>query len=199
MLATATANSDWPIVVLVLAGTFLITAIAIFWGYKHQGKKIAALAASLGGTAVVRFIKGSYCRVDLDKKEGRVILIPASKYTPPTLEIKIMTQPLFRLIISEEGRIAKKLAKVGMLKDVQIGVPDFDDRYIIKAKDKVQTINYFQGSEIRAAVDELFQSGYKTIRFDKNFIVADNVKYKKESLEPHNINSAITALEKLVH
>lgn len=197
MVETVSASSEWLVTALILSGTLLVTAIAVVWAQKHLGKKIKALAAALGGEAVLHVLKTSYCRLDLSGKEGRIVLIPAGKYTPATLQLKIMQQPLFQFMIYKQGRMTKGFAKLGLVKDVQIGVPDFDDRYIIKAKDQVQTVNYFQNAEKRATVDELFRLGYETIRFDKTSLTADNAKYKKPDLEPERVRAAIAALDSL--
>lgn len=185
-------------IALVVGSLALIFLVAVFHS-RYQKKKLEELAGKLGGKVVSGFLRQGYCSFDAGGYEGRITLIPAGKHSPAIFRIALITPASLELIISKENWATKKLSKIGFMKDVKTSIPEFDDKYLLKAKNETQTVNLFQDANRRQAVEDIFRQGFQNIKIDQAETYAEKPNYKKVDLEQALIKEVTANLSTIIN
>jgi hypothetical protein len=85
---------------------------------------------------------------------------PGGRSSPPIITMCLYTPTPFDLTIYREGTMQKIGKKMGVISEIQIGVPDFDDRYIIQTNSYLHAETFLSDRTIRDTIDFFFTSGY---------------------------------------
>lgn len=189
-------NKHW-LVILTIPGVIFLALFIAHIKLREFRKKLEPLADALGGEVTNKFLQDAYLRLHHEGVEMRVGLISGSKNSPPYLTLKQMTSFGFGLTISEENIATRKLGSWGILKDIKIGDPVFDDKYLIRSSDAMRTQNFLLDHGRRQAIEDFFNKGFTIIAADKEWFVARKPHYKDEDLEPDRIRSGLELLRKI--
>lgn len=189
--------NDNEIVFLILGATFFLTFVGVVVAVKWHRKKLAALARTLGGeVAGSRFGMG-HCRLSVEGIEGRVELVPAGKNTPPRLRLSLMSPLVFSLDVRKTYFGSRALEKLGLVHDVKLGDPAFDEKYVVNSNDEMRAQNFLADDNKRAAVERLLDAGYECVNSDKKRLLVSKPNYAPADLTPERIGEMFALLSKL--
>lgn len=122
-----------------------------------------------------------------------VMLAPASEGSGEHLQISVYKETSLRLRLYRESYFSQIGKKIGLLREVEINDPLFDEKYLIFSNQPKLAINYLQSREVKDAINELFC---------RNFggLVIDGRKMTIQRSLSHEIapSSLLAALQKLI-
>ncbi len=125
----------------------------------------------------------------------KVILIPASRNSPATLDIYCYLNCLFKLSIYHEGKILRILKKFGLYREVETGDMEFDKKYFISTNNEMAVRNFLMDYKNKEIIDRFMFSGFDAVGFRKKYI---NIKKQNYSLEEDlKLDNVLDLLEKL--
>ena len=183
---------------LIFPAVVTIAALLLWWSHKKRQAHLARLAASLGGETVTAFMADAYVRLSSGAGEVRIKLMPGSDDDPPILELRSLSPLGFSLSITKESRATRALERWGILKEVKIGDPLFDDQYLLQGSDPARVLSFLQGRGRREAVDYFFRNGFRSIQANPDGVFAQKPKYQNSDLEPLLIQAHLEQLGKLI-
>jgi len=156
--------------VLVAFGMVFLILKSVTKGIKEKFETIAnSINAELKPSPFgVPQIQGNY-----EGSPFRIKYEHGSKGSPSRIRIEILQKPPFELSLRTESADTKISKKIGLAKEMQIGVPDFDEQFFIKSNDKVRCQSYLGDSKVRETIKSIFERGGH-IRFTK-----DKVEFSK--------------------
>jgi len=96
-----------------------------------------------------------------------------SQGSPSRIRIEVLQKPPFELSLRRESADTKISKKIGIAKEMQIGIPDFDEQFFIQTNDKIRCQGYLGDSKIRETIKSIFERG-GYIRFTR-----DKVEFSK--------------------
>ncbi len=182
---------------LLIAAGIIIPVLVMYVVFRMMRKKLKPLAEALGGETIVSFLEGPYVRLLDYGGEVRIGIRSGSQNSPPYLILKQMTPLGFDLTISKENIATRKLGKWGILKDLKIGDPLFDDRYFVRSGDAIRAQNFLQDQARREVVDYFFNNEFTELRADKKGVTIRKAGYGDEDLDPEIIRSHLDQIRKL--
>ena len=81
------------------------------------------------------------------------------------MRVRILKVPGFELSL----RDMKHTNKLGRLEEPQIGVPDFDDQFLIRTNDEARCVSYLSNGENRDCIKRIYGQGWRA-EFGKKWI-----------------------------
>lgn len=177
--------------------SFILPLLITYLVLRSMGKKLKPIAAALGGELIVSLWRGTFVRLNIYGGETRIQIRSGGQNSPPYLEIKQYAPVGFKLTISEENIATKKLSKWGLIKDVKVGEPFFDDKYLVRSNEEMKAQNYLQDSERREAVEYFFSNRFDQMQIDGDSVMVRMPRYKAEDLDPDLVGSHLEKLQKL--
>jgi hypothetical protein len=144
---------------------FLFTTVGIGITYANYAS-VRASFAQLFSTIDSPQIQGILPPVLIGKFRNhsiRVNATPGGKNQPPSMHILIYRPTSFILNIQREGFWQKLGKAAGILEEIEIGIQDFDDRYLIRTGDRQLAENFLSSRMARDDIDELFTLGFTGI------------------------------------
>jgi len=178
------------LLVAMNAGVFFL----LWWLNQRRRKKLESLASQLGGEAVSGFLADAYVRLGQGPDEVRIKLIPGGKNQPNHLELQLRNPLGFDLSISRENLATRALERWGLLKEVKIGDPVFDEQYLIRSNDPAQAMMFLQGPGRREAVDYFFLQGFTALQAGTYGLVVRKPRYREPDLELGTIRAHLEQL-----
>jgi len=188
-----------PIINIVLLFVAMNAAafFLLWWLSQRRRKKLESLASRLGGEVVSVFLAGAYVRLGQGPDEVWIKLIPGGKNQPNYLELQCRSPLGFNLSISRENRATRALERWGLLKEVKIGAPGFDEQYLILSNDPAQAMMFLQGPGRREAVDYFFRQGFTALLAGKEAVAVRKPRYREADLELGTIRAHLEQLGRL--
>ena len=104
--------------------------------------------------------------------EVRVEATVPSKNTPPHVLLKFFKPSSFIFSVSRQGTVTRLLKNVGFLKQITVGDPEFDQEYLLRAKDEMTARMIFSDGNVRDAIRAVFDAGYSHLYSRKGKLVA---------------------------
>ncbi|MDQ7826120.1 MAG: hypothetical protein RDV48_25180 [Candidatus Eremiobacteraeota bacterium] len=149
---------------------FLLFALAVF----AAGYTLSALTSLSAKSFLTRIapllespqIQGLSPARIMGKFEGYSLSIEISKQgrnQPLFITVTLFTATPFSMKISPEGGLQKLGKDCRLLSEVEIGEPDFDERYLIETAARQKVANALSPQATRDIVDGLFHVGYSCI------------------------------------
>jgi hypothetical protein len=185
------------ILILAIPGTIAFVLLLVWAGMKMLSKKLAPLADAFGTDIRISFLLGPHIRVYSDGAETSVCIRSGSKNSPPYLILKRMRPIGFKLHLSKENVATRGLEKLGLLRDIKVGDPVFDDNYLIRSNEAVKAQNYLLYPNHREAIEFFFQEGFRSVLFDKESLTVSKPYYKKHDLDPERVRTFLEAMSRL--
>lgn len=175
------------IIAVVVLGYYIY-----FW---NKLKLLKKLEQRFGGKAKLGVLYARY-RGGYKGREFVITLLAPSRYSPPELELEFYLpgESPFSLEISKEDGISKFFKKVGPIKEIDTGYPEFDKEFFIRTNNKQEVLNLLWREEIRNTILQLFglRIGGFIVHTSKLRIVI--VDYRKAQLEPSEIEAVLEKL-----
>ena len=181
-------------VVLLFVAMNAVAFFLLWWLNQRRRQKLESLASQLGGEAVSGFLADAYVRLGQGPDEVRIKLIPGGKNQPNYLELQWRSPLGFDLSISRENVATRALERWGLLKEVKIGDPVFDEQYLIRSNDPAQAMMFLQGTGRREAVDYFFLQGFTAFQAGKDGLVVRKPSYREADLEVGTIRAHLEQL-----
>lgn len=183
--------------VLLVVGSFIFSILIIYLIQSQSRKKLDPLAAELGGTIIMKILTGPRLELMNYDRPTTVRLTPGGKNSPPHLILEQTSRSPIKLSISIENFATRALGKWGLLKDVKLGDPVFDDKYLVHSDDERQAANYIQTPTRREAIEYFFANGFSMLRADKEKIAVWKPSYRDEDLNAEKIRASLGQLRNL--
>ncbi len=150
--------------------------------------------ASVSGTFAAR-LSGRYSGYDV-----RVDVHPPSKNSPPYIVLNLFKPSTFEFWVTREGTFTGILKSIHLVKDIEIGDPEFDQKYVLRASDEMAGRMFFGNREVRNAIDRIVSAGYQAVYHMKDKVSArkKTKTFQLESdLRPEVILPALDALTEI--
>jgi len=87
-------------------------------------------------------------------------IMPGGKNSPPRLTMCLYAVTPFQLHIYREGTLQKVGKKLGLLEEIEIGIPYFDRNFLIQTASASRARAYLCDVHRRKKIEFLFNSGY---------------------------------------
>ena len=202
----------WTLIRIFLTLFFLALPIAVIAGLvwlvrrakKWEQEKFNLVAAALQGE-VIADDKGRpiYVRAKRDSAELRVWFDrerrdPDSDDKPRTdLVLDWMTQLGFTLFLCKDNVIFRMAERLGSLTDVEIGDPEFDKKYLIRASEPSRVVAFFENPNRRAAVNYLYLKGFREFQVTNQEVRIKRLYDPSRDLKPEVLQEYAVHLQKL--
>jgi hypothetical protein len=172
---------------LILTGIFLIAVIA--WALLSRQARDSAwkqLAAELGGEFLSGgLFRGSKVRAQIQKWTVTLDIysVPSgdSNTTYTRVTAPIENKDGLQFAIFREGLVARLDKKLGM-KDIEIGVPDFDSEFVIQGNNETKLRSLLANAKIRQLIhaQPRIRLGLKDnqLRYDAQGVIRDVPRLK---------------------
>jgi hypothetical protein len=160
-------------------------------------KKLEGLATAFNTRVVMRLFQGPYVSVYHDGVENRISVTTGGRNSPPYLILKQLTPLGFKLSISKENPMTRGLGSIGLFKDVEVGNPAFDEKYLIRSNDPISAQSFFQDIGRREITEYFFDKGFNAIKSDNEVFMIMKPSYEKEDLMQEQILPLLKKMRKL--
>jgi hypothetical protein len=184
-------------IVLLFVAANAAAFFLMWWLSQRRRQKLESLASQLGGEPVSHFLADDYVRLGQGPDEVRVRLIPGGKNQPNYLELQSRSPLGFNLSISRENRATRALERWGLLKEVKIGDPGFDEQYLVLSNDPAKAMMFLQGPGRREAMDYFSRQGFTALQAGKEAVAVRKPSYRETDLEPGLIRTHLEQLGRL--
>lgn len=150
--------TGWVFVVLLIA---VVQAFAYLM-FTRESRMLGRLAAALGGENKSSILAGNYVKLDSQGVELQIRLMSGSSDSGhgPLLIILRKTRPAFCMQISSSSWATRLGNAIGLVDDVAMGDPAFDQRYRIKASNEGAAIAFVNDPQRREALAYFFDQGF---------------------------------------
>ncbi|MCK4533732.1 hypothetical protein KAU39_08085 [bacterium] len=129
------------------------------------------------------------------QRKIKIILLPAGRNNPATLDVYCYLNCPFKLSIYHEGKILRILKKIGFYREIETGDMEFDKKYFIRTNNGMAARNFLMDYKSKKIIDSFMSSGFNTVCFRKKHI---NIKKQNYSLdEDLKLDKVLDLLEKL--
>ncbi|MHC9541457.1 MAG: hypothetical protein AB9903_18285 [Vulcanimicrobiota bacterium] len=147
---------------------FGIVGLGLYVSYQTCEKQKAILRSfassvelgnvEMGGSFLVPAMSGSY-----KGKNIKIEIRPGGKNSPPYMYVWLYTNSQFNLNVYPEGALQKLGKNLGLVNEIQIDIPEFDEKFVIKA-DQAALATKFLSSEInRKIIESLLSTGFPSV------------------------------------
>jgi len=183
--------------VLLFVAINAVTFLLMWWLNQKRRQKLENLANQLGGQPVSHFLADAYVRLGQGPDEVRIRMIPGGKNQPNILELQSRNPLGFSLTITKENVATRALERWGLLKEVKIGDPLFDEQYLIRSNDPAQALMFLQGQGRREALEYFFRLGFTAFLAGNEAVAVRKPGYREADLEPSLIRAHLEQLSRL--
>jgi hypothetical protein len=177
--------TDWVIVVVVIA---VLQAFAYFM-FTRESRELGRLAVALGGKNKSSILGGNYVKLDTQGVELQIRLMSGSSDSGygPQLIILRKTPPAFRMQISSSSWAARLGNAIGLVDDITVGDPAFDQRFRIKSSNEGEAITFLNDPQRREALAYFFDQGFTDVKLAENDVCVIKPQNHKSDLDPPEI------------
>ena len=158
--------SDMEIMLFIFI--FGIIGLGIYYSYKTCEKQKAILRSfassielgnvEMGGSFLVPAMSGSY-----KGKNIKIEIRPGGKNSPPYLYVWLYASSQFSLNVYPEGALQKLGKNLGLVKEIQIDVPEFDEKFVIKADQAALAAKFLSSEMNRKIIESILSTGYPSV------------------------------------
>lgn len=173
---------------------FVLIFVFIFLFVSNQKKRQALkpLVKELAGK-VLRFplagLKAKYNGVNF-----KILLIPASRHSPPYLYIYFYRRPSFVLTIRKESSLTRLGKRFGFVSNIKTRDAEFDKEFVLNSQNKGTILSLLNRPEVKQAIRDIFSKGFTVIKAKKHFFIS-KPRYKfKEEVTAENIRFLLERL-----
>jgi len=103
---------------------------------------------------------------------------PASKNSPPHVNFCLLSPLPFKITLTKENPIERFLKKFRLVREIDINVPEFDKKYMIRTDDKNRAQYLLSIDEIRDAINAIFNLEFGSFSASKKGIKIIKPNYK---------------------
>ena len=174
---------SWQFFVVVVLGLSAIAAIAMLILEGIEKKRMGAIAARIKCTMDPKNgyrISGTYRNEQIDIFKE---MISAHHRDMSTRYVIQFTKGL----PFEFELFSKNILNNIFNSDTEIGIPDFDSKYILKTSDKISPVQYLQKPEVRRAIGAMTARGCDNIVFKNDGLSLRLDEPTKDDYKPDNI------------
>jgi hypothetical protein len=183
---------------LVFVGFVLFAFYMIKRSQQQLRAKLEPIAMSLGGEVVSGLLVMNYIKLINYEKEQRVGLMPGGKNSPPSLVLSQFTDLDFDLTIMKENKVTLTMEKWGLNIEMKSGDPVFDEKYLIKSRQKEQAQMFLTSAERKLIIDFFFDAGYTTMTLQLKTLSFSKPNYTDRDLDPNLLRAQLDQLHKLL-
>jgi hypothetical protein len=186
----------WILLMILICAAAL--AAMILYGVMGVAKRELRPVARLFGTKVrIGFPEGAYVPVYYGGVEFRVSATRKSRFSRPKMILRQMTTIGFDLMISEETIYTRRLKGMGIIRDIETGDREFDEKYVVRFSDRVQCMRYLLQPGHLEVIKTLFEKGFTDIRADNKALWITKPSLKNEEMDKEYMLSIMELLLKL--
>ncbi|MCX5641683.1 MAG: hypothetical protein NTY10_00330 [Candidatus Omnitrophica bacterium] len=154
-----------PFVMIDIFATIMILSFVV--ARNRSGKeagKMAEIAIGIKGRLKKSLFMSPVIEVS-DQGSPMVIsyFCGGSKSGPPHLDVSLVKKPPFRLLLTKEGAVPQIFKKAGLIREMVINVPDFDNKFLIQTSDKMKCLMYLSDYRKREIIESLYAGGWQVI------------------------------------
>jgi len=112
---------------------------------------------------------------------------------PPTMRINLAYQfpAVFSLMLNNSLFDFGK--NLGLIKDLEIGEPEFDRKFLVEGKDRLGVMNFLNSAKVRAVMELEFT----VLKFNTKELQLIDVNYSENQLEPEVFKQTLENLQAL--
>ena len=112
---------------------------------------------------------------------------------PPTMRINLAYSfpAAFSLLLNNSLFDFGK--NLGLIKDLEIGEPEFDRKFLVEGKDRLGVMNFLSSAKVRAVMDLEFT----LLKFNSKELQLIDVNYSENQLEPEVFKQTLEKLQAL--
>ncbi len=103
-----------------------------------------------GGIITVGYVEGIY-----KTNKIKISLTWPSQYTPPQLIIEFFKKSPFKIKIKKRTQTHRFLIKLHLLREFNIGISDFDEKFFIRTNNEMFCMNYLSQNTIRTSIEQI--------------------------------------------
>ena len=153
--------------IVMMPGLILLGIVIVWLNFLFYKKRLEPLVPLLSG-----IIRNNWGRAVLqgvwDGKTVEIVLIPAGKNTPPKMQIALKNYYAFNLKISQDSFVYQWSKKLGLMKEVEIGEPEFDKKYFLETNNPQEVISFLTSKK---------QDIVKSLNFSQLVFTPQEVRY----------------------
>lgn len=97
---------------------------------------------------------------------------PGSQYSPASFTVRVPCPSQGAFYVAKENRLDRFAKRIGLVREIQTGDPEFDDRFFVQTECEGFTSSALESPECRSAIQFLFQLGFTAVRLKKNKLEA---------------------------
>lgn len=177
---------------LIIPAFMLLGVLIVLFNYWYYKKRLEPLIPLLGG-----LIKNNWGKAVLqgfwDGKSAEITLIPAGKNTPSKLQIALQNYFAFNLKIYSDNIIYQWSKKIGLMKEVEIGEPEFDKRYFLESRQPQEILSFLSTKK-----QEIIKSlNFTQLEFSPREIRYTLSSYSESSLQGQQVTDVLQKLNAL--
>lgn len=151
------------IIVLLIAGSLVWWLLRCHKKVHQRFEKIAVAINCTVKTSFLRFpeIQGDYQTIPFRiKYRGR------GQYSPPQIRLVMLRKPPFKLSLTKESLGTKISKKIGLAKELQTGISNFDEEFFIQSNNKSRCLSYLSMDSVRDAIKNIYDKNWR-LRFTR--------------------------------
>jgi hypothetical protein len=186
------------IIIIALLGGVLIAAtlFAVSWVRKQAAKQKNALERLAGPLADLA--PGKKLSAAHDGVEFEADYYAGSRNAPPRLTVSVSCNSNGAFKITRESGFDRFFKRHGITREAQTLEQKFDDDYFIHSENMDFVARFFQTSDKRDAIDEIFALGYNSVEHDGKVMNATCSPFRpNEDLPPTFVTGAVSQLDVL--
>ncbi len=153
----------------------VVIAIVVFLLVKSNLQKYREYLLPLSRQLDNGVVAGSFNVVLTGRREGYEVRVEphmGGKNSPPSIVVIVFKESPLTFAITTEGKFDRMLKSMGIFKEIQVGDPDFDEKYLLRVGDEGMGRMLLSNSEVRDAIARVFDLGYESLRTYRNQIRA---------------------------
>jgi hypothetical protein len=208
---------------LVFAG---IVYVFLKYATERFRLRLQPLQDELGGDLGDSFMEGVYLSLPVQSGEARISLkegsqtcdrshhgfwpslrtktgaVPVAlssggRWYGDLLEIRVIAPVSFELTVGTERYLSPKLEKLGVIRDVKIGDPAFDEAYLVRCNEPERALAYLQDWRRRALVVQLMQEQHFSAFTAGRHGISASKRVGHGELLPEDVRTALDRLDEL--
>lgn len=163
------------IILIIIIGLCIFVFLYIKEKYNKQIREVSKY---LNATTKKKFIFNQIIE-DQFNNIPYVIKYLLNRYSS-AFQIEFHVKPPFKLSIRKENIDTRISKKIGLVKEIKINVPDFDNKYLILSDDKMLSEQYLYNPRIREIIEYIDSKGWN-MRFKKTHVYLEKeIKHNEQ-------------------
>lgn len=127
-----------------------------------------------------------------------IVLVPQRRNSPSYFKIFVTKNSSFRLSMTKESGLSRFGKKIGLVREVQVQDPGFDEEFLIFSDQPDQAKSYLSSPDHRYDIQEIFKDGFESLAIDGRQIIIQKPNYDLDhDLVPQNVLSVLERMIRL--